>query len=89
MVSPSFLTESIKSIISFAVAGSAQRTIFSSLIFKASARLLLLNNGALILPTALTCANTSIPVCFNSNFAIAPAATLAAVSRAEERPPPR
>ena len=40
-------------------------------------------------PTADTCAKISIPACAKSNLARAPAATLAAVSRADERPPPR
>ncbi len=88
-VSPAFLTESINSTISFAVAGSAQRAMLASRNSSKALRSLVSKFGASIVPTPETWAKISIPNCFRKLFATAPAATRAAVSLAEERPPPR
>ncbi|MNK73853.1 hypothetical protein D3C87_933520 [compost metagenome] len=88
-VSPAFLTESINSTISLAVAGSAQRAILDSRSSRRALRSLVSKLGASIVPTPETCAKISMPNCCKKLLATAPAATRAAVSRAEERPPPR
>ncbi|MNL70387.1 hypothetical protein D3C87_1953820 [compost metagenome] len=88
-VSPDFRTVSINSIISFAVAGSAHRAILDSLKSNSTVKSFVSTFGDSILPTPDTCAKISIPCCFKKDFAMAPAATRAAVSLAEERPPPR
>ncbi|MNL57685.1 hypothetical protein D3C87_1812680 [compost metagenome] len=88
-VSPDLRTASMNSIISFAVAGSAHRAILDSLKSNNASKSFVSKFGDSILPTPDTCANISIPCCFKKDLAIAPAATLAAVSLADERPPPR
>ncbi|MNN28017.1 hypothetical protein D3C81_1415730 [compost metagenome] len=60
-VSPAFLTESINSTISFAVAGSAQRAILASRNSSKAFKSLVSTFGASIVPTPETWAKISMP----------------------------
>ncbi len=85
IVSPSFRAARIDFSINFAASWSGQRTGLLSISAEVTVSKLVLD---LISATLSTQDKISIPCCFNSFNAIAPAATFAAVVLAELLPPP-